>query len=272
MAPSSGLRVVALGLLGVMMAMSQAWGATLKVGGTGAVTELLRQLGPPFTAETGIVLDVIPGMGSSGAASAAADGKLGIAFSSRQLRDKEKARGLNQVAAFTTPFGLVTSRASPESLKRSEIAALYRSDRPRWPDGTPILITLRPTDESDNILLGEFFPGMAEALLHLRKNRSDLSIAATDQDNADLAEKVQGSLTAASLAQVISEKRNLRFVMIDGVAATLENYRNGSYPYGKPLYAIVPSAISPEAQAFVAFLAKPATEALLREAGIVAGK
>ncbi len=112
---------------------------------------------------------------------------------------------------------------------------------------------------------------MTEALVHLRK-RPDLSIAATDQDNADVAERVKGSLTGASLVQILSEKRNLRFVSIDGVGATLENYQNGSYPYAKPLYVVVPSAVSADARAFIAFLATPATEVLLRRAGIVAGK
>ena len=267
----SGLRAVALGAFGALIACGPAAGATLKVGGTGASTELLRQLASPFEADTGIVLEVIVGLGTSGANNALADGKLGLAVSGRHLRDGEAARGLKEVAGFHTPFGLVTSREEPQSLKRSEIAGLYRSDHPLWPDGAPILITLRPVDESDNATLGEFFPGMTEALVHLRK-RADLSIAATDQDNADIAERVKGSLTGASLTQIVSEKRNLRFVSIDGVAATLENYQNGSYPYDKPLYVIVPPAVSPEAEALIAFLAKPATEALLRRAGVVAGK
>jgi phosphate transport system substrate-binding protein len=175
------------------------------------------------------------------------------------------------VATFRTPIGLVTSREGPDGLKSAEIAAVFRADRPVWPDGTPILIILRPTDETDHIVLGELIPGFAEALQHLRKRR-DLSNAATDQDNADSAEKHRGSLTSATLTQIMTEKRNLRFVAIDGVAASLENYLNGSYRYGKPLYLVTPSAISPEAEAFVAFLAGPTGEALLKRGGLIAGK
>ena len=251
------------------MALSPVSGKTLKVGGTGAATELLRQLAPPFKADTGIDLEVIPGLGTSGANNATVDGKLGMAFSGRDLRDKEKAAGLKSVGNLRTPFGLATSRETPERLKGAEIAALYRSDKPVWPDGTPILITLRPTDESDNAVLADLFPGMADALVHLRKRR-DLSIAATDQDNADMGEKVRGSLISATLTQILSEKRNLKFVAIDGVDLSLDNYLNGSYPYGKSLHMVVPSTISPEAEAFVAFLAKPTSQALLRNAGIIA--
>lgn len=244
---------------------------TLKVGGTGAITELLSQLVAPFKAATGTDLDVVAGLGTSGANNAVASGKLGLSVSGRELRDAEKAKGLKIAGAFRTPFGLVTSRKGPDTFKAVEIAGLYRADAPTWPDGTPVLIMLRPTDESDNDLLGQSFPGMADALLLLRKRR-DISIAATDQDNAETAEKVKGSLTGASLVQVTTEKRNLRFVSIDGVAVTLENYLDGTYPHAKTLYIVVPAAPGPEALAFIAFLATPASVALLRQAGVIAAK
>jgi phosphate transport system substrate-binding protein len=266
-----GLRAAALASIAVLVALSPAWGESLKIGGTGAVTELLRQMGPAFTADTGIALEVVAGLGTSGGNNAVADGKLGLAFSGRELRDKETARGLKVALVLRTPFGFVTSRPGPDNLKKSEIVTLLRADRPLWPDGTPILIHLRPADESDYIVLGELFPGMTEVIQQLRKRR-DLSVAATDQDNADMAEKAKGSLTAATLTQIVAERRNLRFVSIDGVAPSLASYLDGSYPYSKLLYVIVPSTISPEAQAFLAFLARPAGAELLRRAALIAGK
>ena len=111
---------------------------------------------------------------------------------------------------------------------------------------------------------------MVEAIQQLRK-RNDLSLAATDQDNAEMGEKAKGSLVSATMAQITTEKRNLRFVSIDGVAPSLEGLQNGSYPYGKTMYLVVPTVVSPEGSAFVAFLGKSAGEALLRTAGIDAG-
>lgn len=267
----TGLPALVLGAIGLALTSPPAWGGTLKVGGTGAATEFLLQLKPAFKADSGHDLDVISGLGTSGANNALADGKLGIVFSGRELKDKERAAGLRVVTAFRTPFGLATSRPGPDGLRSADIAALYRADKPLWPDGMPVLITLRPIDESDNRVLGELFPGMAEALQHLRRRR-DLSIAATDQDNADMGEKVKGSLIGATLAQIVSERRNLRFVSIDGVAPSLETYLNGSYPYGKSLLVVVPAKIGPEAEAFIAFLARPAGATLLRRAGVIAAK
>lgn len=267
----SAFRAIVLCLLGVMLATSPGLAQALKIGGTGAATEMLRQIAPAFRDATGVTLEVVPGLGTSGAHNALIDGKLGLAIAGRDLRDKETAKGLKVVMTFRTPFGLVTSRPQPDALKSTEIAALYRADRPLWSDGTPILMTLRPADESDNIVLGGLFPGMAEALQHLRKRR-DLSIAATDQDNADMAERIKGSLISATLVQILAENRNLRFVPIDGAVPSLEAYENGSYPYGKSMHVVAPAAPSAEAQALVAFLASPQGVALLRQASISTGK
>ena len=209
----------------------------LRIGGTGAVTDVLRALAPDFTAQTGIALVVIPSLGSSGANNAVADGQLGLAVSGRDLRDKEKARGLQVVGVLRTPYGLVTSRPGPDGLASADIVGLYKSARPLWPDGMPMLIVLRPADDSDNEVLAALFPGMAEALAQLRKRR-DLSVAATDQDNADMAERMAGSLVGATLTQIRAEKRNLRFVALDGVMPSLEAYLDGSYPHGKLLYLV----------------------------------
>jgi phosphate transport system substrate-binding protein len=256
--------------LGALATGSPASGATLRVSGSGAVSELLREMAPAFEAATGIVLEVVPSLGTTGANAAVADGVLGIALAGRNLNKKELARRLKVAAVFRTPFGLATSRSDPQNLRSAEVAQLYQADKPVWPDGMPILIVLRPASQSDDTVMGELFPGMVDALERLRK-RSDLSLAATSQANADMGEKTRGSLIGTSLTQVTTEKRNLRFVSLDGVAPSLENLENGSYPYGKGLYLVVPSVVSPEAAAFVAFLAGPEGKSLLRKAGIVAG-
>jgi phosphate transport system substrate-binding protein len=264
------LLVVAISIPSMPATLGPACAANLQVGGTGAATEMLRQIGPAFEAETGIVLQVIPSLGTGGANSALADGVLGLSIGGRDLKAKEAERGLKVVTTLRTPFGLATSRPTPEVLKSAELVNIYRADRPAWPDGTPIRIVLRPTEESDNALLGDLFPGMSEAIKQAR-TRNDLSVAATDQDNAEMAEKTQGSLVGASLAQIVTERRNLRFVAIDGVAPSLDSYLSGAYPYAKTLYVVAPSKISREAAGFLKFIATPAGKAALREAAIVPG-
>ena len=78
-------------------------------------------------------------------------------------------------------------------------------------------VILRPRSESDTALMGELFPGLAPAMAKARQ-RPDIPVAATDQDNADMAEQTPGSLVGSTLTQLELEERNLRLVPIDGVS------------------------------------------------------
>ena len=170
----------------------------LRVGGTGGASALMARLGKPFTQQTGIAVDIIPSLGSGGGISATADGVLNIAISGRPLSAAEQARGLVQSAAVRTPYVLATSlRASPSMTVR-EIIGAYATEKATWPDGTTIKLILRPRAESDNEVLTSMFPGMAAALDDARR-RSGLPTAATDQDNAEMAERLQGSLIGQDL-------------------------------------------------------------------------
>jgi phosphate transport system substrate-binding protein len=264
------LAVALLGWLAISAATPSARAESLRIGGTGSAMEALRALAPAFKAETGIELVVVPNLGSAGAFAAVADGKLGLAAGGRNLRDKETARDLRVDGLLRTPFGFVTSRPGPDRLEKADILKLHQTVDPTWPDGMPVLLVRRPDGESDNLIIADHFPGMAEALARLRKRR-DLPVAATDQDNADMAESITGSLTAATVAQVTAERRNLRFVSLGGVEPSLRAYLDGSYPYGKVVYLVVPQTPSAEATAFVRFIASQAARPHLAALGLVAG-
>lgn len=66
---------------------------TLRVGGTGSAIGMLQQVGAEFTAATGIKIDVVHSLGSSGAIRAVVDGMLDIAVSARPLKADEAAAG-----------------------------------------------------------------------------------------------------------------------------------------------------------------------------------
>ncbi len=243
-------------------------GETLRVGGTGAVNGMIKSLGALFTTETGIRVELVPSLGSSGGNSAVADGILDLSVSGRPLNQAETAKGLTAVAEFRTPFGLVTSHLNPNGFKSKEIAQIYQSDKPVWADGVPILIVLRPANDSDTWVLGHMFPGMDTGIAKARQ-RADLSVAANDQDNAEVAEATPGSLVGASFTQIKMEHRKLRFIAIDGVEPSLENYENGTYPFAKSFQFVLAAKKSPAGERFLAFLGSPIGVAALREVGVL---
>lgn len=238
---------------------------TLRIGGTGSATELMKRLGDAFEAkEPETTVEVIPSLGSSGGIEATRDGALDLAVSARPLKPSET--GLIGIIAARTPYGLASSNPSPGNVASSDIAAFYASTSATWPDGTQVRVILRPKSESDTALLGNSYPGMAEAIDQVRA-RIDVPVAATDQDNLKMAESIDGSLVGTSLAQMVTEQRTLQFLSIDGNKPTLENLASGQYPYSKPFVFVFAAKPTPLVQRFVDFVNSGDGEALLRTAG-----
>jgi len=239
--------------------------AELRAGGTGAATELLRQLGAEFGKETGYRTQVVASLGTTGALRALADGHLDIAVAGRALKPEEQAKGLKVALVVRTPFVLVTSHRAPNGLASADVVRAFADPDLAWADGTPIHVILRPRSESDVALITSLFPGLADTMEKARQ-RPEIPVAATDQDNADLAERTPGSLIGMSLTQLLLEKRDLRRVAIDGVDATRANYINGAYHYTKLLYIVTREPQGEAATAFLRFLDSARARDLMAEA------
>ena len=247
-----------------LMAGQAAAAEALRLGGTGSAAGMLQQVGAKFTAATGVKVVLTPSLGSTGAIRALTDGLLDIAMPARSLKANESAAGLRQVAVLRTAYVMATSDSNPNTLKSGDLAGIFASEKPAWADGTPIRIILRSRSDTDTALLGELFPGMDKAIEAARR-RAEVPTAATDQDNAALAERTPGSLTGTTTTQLKTEKRNLQVVPLDGVEPTLANFESGAYRFTKKLYPIVPRNSSAEAQRFVDFLQSPQGVSALRE-------
>jgi phosphate transport system substrate-binding protein len=240
-------RIVLAGILAVaLFGANVASAKTLRIGGVGAAMGMLPQLFAAFERTDATKLEVIASLGTSGGLRALSEGALDIAVAGRAL----------------TPDEFVTSHPAPNGFKSSEAAGIFRAAKPTWADGSPMRIILRPKTDSDTGLLGGMFPGMAGAIEQAR-TRPDLSTAATDQDNAELAERVPGSLTGSTLTQIKTERRNLRFVPIDGTMPSMVNVERGIYPYSKILTFVLPAQKNADAERFIAFLRSAAGQAAL---------
>ena len=93
-----------------------------------------------------------------------------------------------------------------------------------------------------------------EQAIEAAGRRSDVPTAATDQDNVALAERLAGSLTGATLTQLMTERSSLHTIPIDGVEPTIANFESGAYRFAKKLYFVVGDKSAPETQKFIAFL------------------
>jgi len=239
---------------------------TLRVSGTGGALGMIRHIATEYAAATGNRIEIIPGLGSKGAIRATADGVLDLTVSARPLEPDETARGLTAVQFARTALVFVTSKRDPNSLSINDIIEIFKSADPKWADGSPIRLILRTRFDGDTLILEQRFAGMREAIAQARK-RPEIPIAATDQDSADLAERVSGSLVQAGLSQIETEKRNLRYVPIDGVSPRLAALEKGEYPYEKPFFLVFSAERKAAAEGLLDFLKSEKGRAVLRATG-----
>jgi len=240
----------------------------IRIGGTGGGLGTMRILAESFAkANPDTKVSILPSLGSSGGIKAVMAGVIQVAVSSRDLKDAERNQGLVAVEYGRTPFVFATSVSSKiRDLTLSQLVDIYSGKIGQWPDGTRIRLVLRPIGDGDSELIRNMSPDMRQAKT-LAEKRPGMPFAATDQENATHIESISGALGATSLAQIITEARQLRALSINGIQPTPANIANGSYPYFKSMYLITYARSALPVQRFVAFVQSSAGRKMLRRNG-----
>ena len=258
--------------LGLTLAVSPATSADapieIVVGGTGAALGAMHVLGNAYTAAVpNTRLRIVPSLGSGGGIKALTAGAIQVAVSSRPLNDDERARGLIERELIRTPFVFAVHEKSPVTqVTLAELAETYAGTRSAWIDGTKIRPILRPATDIDTELLSAMSPALRLAVKSAHQLPGK-NVAITDTDTADEIERVSGAVGTSTLLLITSEKRALKALDVDGVAATVANMRSRRYPYQKSIYVVVSGTSSAATKAFAAFIASPAAAPLIAAIG-----
>jgi phosphate transport system substrate-binding protein len=241
---------------------------TIRIGGTGTALATMRQLGEQFHRQhPGVEITVYPSLGSAGGIKALAGGDIDIAVSYKKPEGDGQNKGLKAMYYGKTPFVFVSfssNRVSNITLK--EAVDIYDGKIVEWPDGLPVRLIVRPASEASTIILRGMSPDMDRAVNNALARRG-LPVAITDQENVSLLENLPGSFGAAPLCQLISEKRNVKVLSIDGVTPSVRTLAQGKYPYYKELFMITGPKSSPSAGKFIDFVFSGEGQAFLTQTG-----
>ncbi len=240
----------------------------IKVGGSGTPLEVMKRLGEAFSArEPGVRLEVLPSLGSSGGVKALGEGVIEMGVLTRSLTGKEDNRAFIVTEIARTPFVPVAGReVTATGVTLEEVARAYAGELTEWPDGMRRRVILRPQYDSDTIFLQEMSPAIARGLekaFHL----PGMQTGVTDQENADLLEKIPGSFGFSTIGQLVAEKRSLKVLALDGVVPSVKALREGNYRYYKPVFLLTRGKPWGSLAHLVAFIRSPAGSRILGENG-----
>ncbi|MFZ2223614.1 MAG: substrate-binding domain-containing protein [Candidatus Deferrimicrobium sp.] len=240
---------------------------TIRISGTGGAMETMRILGEAFRKNNpGIRVEMVTGMGSSGSIKAVLAGRLDIGLSGRTLNDEEREQGAVETRYAKTPFVFaVNGTLKITGMTLEGVSGIYAGNRD-WEGGKRIRLVLRSPKDSDVPVLKGMSPAMSAAV-DVALRRKGMIIATTDDDAVDIIESVPGAFGGTTLSLVLSEKRALRVLALDGVVPSVRTMADRSYPYSKTFFMVTRKNPSAAVLRFIAFVRSPAGSAILSKYG-----
>ncbi|MEO5660131.1 MAG: substrate-binding domain-containing protein [Polaromonas sp.] len=240
----------------------------IRIGGTGGALASLQLLGEAFKkVQPTVSIVTVPSLGSSGGINAMLASAIDLAVSSRPLKEAERGQGATATDYARTPVVFATAaRFGTSAITTGELVGIYAGEVTTWPDGRTLRLVLRPESESDTDIVKSLSPAMNQAVKSALA-RQGMIIASTDKVNADHLEKIHGAIGAITLSQIITEKRALLPLALNGVMPSLQTLDNGSYPYAKTFSLITTPKASLQARQFVAFVRSPEARQILEKSG-----
>lgn len=242
---------------------------TIKISGTGGAIAVMKEMADAFRKKNPHVniLVITPPLGSRGGIRAVIEGALDIGLSNRDLLDEEKNKDVRVIEYGKSPLVFVTSADNPLSdITVKRVEDIYAGRLVSWQNGSPIRLVVRPATDMHSIKLKDLSPKMKKAVENVL-SRKVVTMAATDDENADLLEKLQGSFGVSAYAQVIAEKRNLKVLSLNGVKPAPETIANNTYPLINISYLVIKTKPLPIVKQFTDFVLSKEGQAILRRLG-----
>lgn len=240
----------------------------IQIGGSGTDLATFGLIANAFMEDQDdIKVSVLPSLGSGGGVRALAAGKVDIALTSRPLKKKEQNPNFQAVHYGRTPMVFAVKDDSPiVSANIEELAAIYSGKQRTWNDGSVVRPILRPPSDSDTLVLRNAFSVFDNAL-DVAYKRPGIPTATSDQDSADMMERIPGALGTSTLALLNAEKRSLKALTLDGVAPSAATIAQGRYPMVKDLYLVVSVKPTDQVKRFLAFFASQRGMDILNDTG-----
>ncbi|GAA4453544.1 phosphate ABC transporter substrate-binding protein [Novipirellula rosea] len=224
----------------------------LELSGSSTIAPLAAKIAARFESMHSEVRVNVQGGGSSRGITDARRGLVDIGMVSRDLKSEEQ-----DLTAFTIArdgIAVIVHRENPiTSLTNNQIAAIYTGDIKDWRDvgGTagPITIVNKAEGRSTLELFTEYIQ------VGNRHIKADVVIA----DNEQGIKTVAGNPGAIGYVSIGSAEYDaaagvaIKLLPLAGVAASIENVRNGSFPLTRPLNLVVKQSPTPRLQAFLEF-------------------
>ena len=237
---------------------------TVATDGSTSMEKVIGALGESFQNDTGISFTYNP-TGSGSGIKAVLEGRCDIGLSSRELKDEEKASGLTGTVLAYDGIAIIVNPNNPiNDLSLEEVAKIYKGEITNWSE--------IGGDDAEIVLIGrEAGSGTRDGFESITDTEDACKYRQELTSTGDVITTVSQNPGAIGYASVASLKDTVKALTIDGVAATEEAIKDGSYVVQRPFVLVTKSDVklSKEAQKFFDYIISKEANDIVSAAGVV---
>ena len=255
--------VLAIAVVGTLFAgCGSSKGVTTD--GSTSMEKVIGALGEAFQTDTGIAFSYNP-TGSGSGIKAVLAGTCDIGLSSRNLKDEEKAEGLEQTVLALDGIAIIVNPENPvEDLDKDTIAKIYTGEITNWKDVGG--------KDAEIVLIGrEAGSGTRDGFESITDTDGACQYRQELTSTGDVITTVAGNPDAIGYASLAAIKDNVKALKVGGVTPTEETVKDGSYIIQRPFVLVTKQGtkLSDSAQKFFDYITSADAAAVISAAGAV---
>ncbi len=232
--------------------------------GSTSMNKVIGALGEAFETDTGITV-TYNATGSGAGIQAVQEGRCDIGLASRNLKDEEKANGLEETILAYDGIAIIVNPANPiKDLDVETIAKIYTGEIKNWKE--------IGGKDAEIVLIGrEAGSGTRDGFESITDTEDKCAYRQELTSTGDVITTVASNPNAIGYVSLASVKDTVKALTVDGVNPSEETIKNGTYVVQRPFVLVTKTdvTLSESAQAFFDFITSEAAHEIITSAGVV---
>lgn len=244
-------------------AQTEPISGTLTLNGSTSMTQVCQALGEAFEAKYSGVKVEKSGTGSGAAVQAVESGNALIGDLSRALKADEHPENFESVQIATDGIAVAVNKDNPvRDLTREQVTEIFSGEITNWRE-------VGGEDHAITVLGREANSGTRDGFESMFKADS-YAYAAELTSTGEVVSRIGSDASAIGYISLGSANNSVAACKIDGVEATEDNVKNGTYAASRPFLQIYKKGSDSELiAAWFDFVKSDEGQAVIRQAGVI---
>lgn len=238
---------------------------TVSTDGSTSMEKVIGSLKENFEAENKDITVTYNPTGSSAGITAVAEGRCDIGLSSRDLKDEEKAQGLEGTVIAYDGIAIIVNPENPiDDLTVEDIAKIYTGEIKNWNEVGGM--------DAEIVLIGrEAGSGTRDGFESITGTKDKCKLRQELTSTGDVITTVGGNPAAIGYASLASVKDSVKILKVGGVEPSEETIKDGSYKVQRNFVVVTrkDTKLSAPAQKFFDYITSSDASEVIRKAGAV---